>query len=204
MGRRIRPPAPPHPFGGVPANHSGTGNKPIRRVVVHSAVTPCEPGRARQLAEWNAEGSTGGSWHYSTDPVDTFQCSWDSFVCWHAPPNDGSLGVEMADTPGPRPAAKPRSRLWWNLRKVWRWRSRNHRAMLRRTAHLVAHLCLAYDLPLEFLTVAKLRAGRRGWTVHANVSKAFHQSEHWDPGWWPRRRFARLVKRAARDLQERK
>lgn len=184
-------PAPPTPHGGVPAHHSGTGNKPITRVVIHSAVMPCEPGRARQLAEWNARGTTGGSWHYAVDPTATVQCSWDSYVCWHAPPNSGSLGIEMADYPGQRPTGA--RAVIHRLRKAWRWTSPNHRKMLERTAILTAALLRGYDLPPVYLTVRDLRAGRKGFTTHKNVSRAFGQSTHWDPGWWPRRRFTRRV-----------
>lgn len=194
MRHRPKPPAPPAPFGGVPARHSGETNHPPSRVVIHSAVVPCERGRARQLAEWNAKGSTGGSWHYATDPGATLQCSWDRFVCHHAPPNGHSLGIEMADIPGRPPTAKRGTRLWWNLRKVWRWRDAAHRATLQRTADLTGDLLLAYGLPAVWVTPAGLRKGRRGVTSHNNVSRAFGQSSHWDPGWWPRRRFMRLVR----------
>lgn len=186
-------PSPPTPYGGVPALHSGTGNKPITRVVIHSAVMPCEPGRARQLAEWNKRGATGGSWHYATDPEATVQCSWDSYVCWHAPPNGGSLGIEMADYPGQRPTGRTRAALH-ALRKAWRWARPGHRKMLERTAILTAGLLKGYGLPPRYLTVADLKAGREGFTTHRNVSRAFRQSTHWDPGWWPRRHFTRRVR----------
>lgn len=191
-------PSPPLIGDGVPNRHSGTGNKPIHRVVIHSAVMPCEPGRARQLGAMN-QTSTTGSWHYATDPEDTFQCSFDSYVCWHAPPNPHSLGIEMADWPGPWPSGKRTARWWFNLRRRWRWRGANHRAMLARTADLTADLCLGYAIPPKWLTVRRLRRGERGITVHANVSAAFGQSSHWDPGAWPRRRFMRMVRRRMKD-----
>lgn len=198
---RIPPPSPPV-IGGHPAKHSGRGNKPINRIVIHSAVMPCEAGRALQLGAWNRDGVGGGSWHYATDPDNTIQCSYDSYVCWHAPPNDNSLGIEMADNPGPVPGDKPGSARRKALRRSWRWVRRPQRRMLRRTARLAAHAALAYDVPLRFLSPAELRAGRRGITTHANVSRAWGQSTHWDPGWWPRRRFMRHVRRHARHLKE--
>jgi hypothetical protein len=187
------PHANPPAIGGTPRLHSGESNKPITRVVVHSAVIPCEPGRARQLAEMNRAGSTGGSWHYATDPEHTYQCSWDKYVCWHAPPNDGSLGIEMADWPAVPPTLRS---AWERAKKSWRWRRENHKKMLRRTARLVAELCVDYDLPPRYVPAKVLRVNRdaRGWTTHRQVSLAFGQSSHWDPGFWPRRRFARLVR----------
>jgi hypothetical protein len=80
------------------------------------------------------------------------------------------------------------------MRRVWRWRRDNQLAMLRRTARLTAQLCAAYDVPPRFRNASDLRAGRRGVTTHAQVSKAFRQSTHWDPGWWPRYRFMRWVR----------
>lgn len=181
----MKPPSPPV-VGGHPANHSGRGNHPVTRVVIHSAVMPCEPGRARQLGAMNKAGSTGGSWHYATDPDETIQCSYDSYVCWHAPPNSHSIGIEMADWPSKVPG---------------RWLRSNQRKMLRRTARLTAHLCLAYDLPLVWRSASDLKMGRKGITSHVEVSKAFGQSTHWDPGSWPRRRFMRLVRRYAKELR---
>jgi hypothetical protein len=178
------PPSPPV-AGGHPARHSGATNHPIERVVIHSAVMACKPGAARLLARWNAEGTTGGSWHYATDPDETLQCSYDRYVCHHAPPNDGSIGIEMADDPSLGAA---------------RWLLPRQRRMLRRTAQLTAELCLAYDLPLALITPAGLAAGRRGIATHAAVSKAWGQSSHWDPGHWPAARFMRLVRKHAAQL----
>jgi hypothetical protein len=210
---RIKPPSPPV-IDGTPAKHSGTGNHPVTRVVIHSAVMPCEPGRAHQLGQMNSAGSGGGSWHYATDPAETFQCSFDSYVCWHAPPNSNSIGIEMADMPGPAPSDELRptgARLltakavaaWKSGRRSWRWAKKDQRAMLRRTAKLTAHLCLAYDLPLRFRGPRALRNGKRGITTHANVSAAWGESTHWDPGWWPRAWFMVLVRRHAKRLQAR-
>lgn len=198
---RPKPPSPPV-VGGHPANHSGTGNHPYTRVVIHSAVTPCRRGMARRLGAWNAEGSTGGSWHYATDPGEVIQCSYDSYVCWHAPPNLHSLGIEMADTPGPVPGDKRGTAAWKAARRSWRWVRADQRAMLRLTAHLTARALLAEGLPVLFVSARGLRKGRRGVTTHANVSRAFGQSSHWDPGFWPRRWFMRMVRAEARRIRE--
>lgn len=184
------PPTPPV-VGGTPAHHSGETNHPPRLVVIHSAVTPCRPGMARQLGKWNAAGTTGGSWHYATDPAETIQCSYDRFVCWAAPPNGHTLHIEMADHPVPVPPLAQRLR----ARKTWRWNDPEQAKMLERTAQLTAQLCLAYGLPPRYVGAAGQRAGRLGWTTHAARTAAFGQSTHWDPGHWPRRKFARLVRK---------
>jgi hypothetical protein len=73
--------------------------------------------------------------------------------------------------------------------------------MLRITAELTAQLCLAYDVPIVFRTAKELKAGLRGITTHNEVSRAFGQSDHWDPGAWPRAQFMRLVRKHAAELR---
>jgi hypothetical protein len=200
MRKRIAAPSPL--YIGPPRNYGPQTNKPIHRVVIHSTVSPCEPGGARAIARYFQTTTRDASAHYITDPGETIQGLFDSWVGYAAPPNEHSLHVEMCDIPGPVPNDKPGSARWKALRRVWRWVRPNQRAMLRRTASLTARACLAYDVPIKWLTAADLRAGRRGITSHANVSKAWGQTTHWDPGWWPRVRFMRLTRRYARELRE--
>lgn len=196
----INPPAPPV-VGGIPHGHSGEDNHPIELVVIHSAVMQCRRGAARLLGQWNRAGTTAGSWHYAVDPFETIQCSYDRFVCWADGVNDHHLAIEMADWPAPVPTVTGAA--LDKLRKSWRWRSSNHRLMLDRTARLTAELLVAYDLPVVYRGAAALKAGRdRGWTTHAQVTRAYRKSVHWDPGFWPRRRFARLVTKYATELKE--
>jgi hypothetical protein len=195
----IKPPSPD--YYGPPARQSGNGNKPIHRVVIHSTVSPCEPGGARNIAAYFRSNTAGGSAHYVVDPTETVQAAYDSVVCWHAPPNSNSIGIEMCDIPGPVPNGPP-ARLQ-QLRRSWRWVKPNQQAMLRRTARLTARLCLAYDVPVRYVGPRALRAGKHGITTHAAVSQAWHQSTHWDPGFWPRAEFMLLVRAHARRLRAR-
>lgn len=176
---RFQAPAPKY-IG--PAAHTSRGaNKPVRRIVLHSTVSPCRSGQARKTAEYFRSENSGGSAHYAVDPYETIQCVLDSVIAWHAPPNPGSLGVEMCEYPHPT-----------NLK---RWNDAEHRLMFRRAARLVAELCLAYDVPPYYAGAVSLKLGRRGVTTHAQVSKAWRQSTHWDPGAWPRVKFMREVRR---------
>lgn len=193
--------APSPPYLGPAAHTSKGNNKPIERIVIHSTVSPCVPGGARKIAAYFRSPNAGGSAHYVVDPSEAVQVVYDGVIAWHAPPNAHSLGIEMCDTPGPVLNDKPGTARFKALRRAWRWAQPNQRRMLRRTAALTAQLALAYDVPLRFLTSAQLRAGAHGITTHNNVSQAFHQSTHWDPGFWPRRRFMRLVRREAERLR---
>ena len=174
-------PWPPVDGSGYPSPNSGRSNKPIQLVVLHSAVMRCQPGMARVLARLNRDVTHRGSWHYAVDPSETIQCSYDSWVCWHAPPNSGTLGIEMADLPERGRAG------------LARWDQLPHRQMLHRAAFLTATLCIAYRLPVRFVGPIRQRLGVRGITTHRARSIAYRQSSHWDLGAWPRRRFLRLV-----------
>jgi len=187
-------PPPDPPWEGPAAHDSGPGNIPATRVVIHSTVSPCEPGGRHDIARYFRSEVAKGSAHYVTDPVGACQVVHDHVIAWHAPPNAHSFGIEMCDTPGPVPGDRPGSALFKAAKRAWRWRRPNQQALLHVTAQLTAELCGAYDIPTTFLSPRMLRAGRHGITTHANVSKAFGQSTHWDPGFWPRRRFMRLTR----------
>lgn len=178
-----QPPSPP--YIGPPSKHSGNGNKPINRIVLHGTVSPTERGGARKIAGYFKSAKAQGSAHYVVDPYETIQAAYDSVVTWHAPPNRGSLGVELCDWVGVNGSSTPLP--------LSRWKRPEHAAMLRRAAHLVAELCLAYDVPVRMLSPSQLRAGERGICEHSDVSQAWGQSSHWDLGNFPRVEFLRLV-----------
>lgn len=179
------PPAPP--FVG-PARFQGPpSNKPIKRIVLHGTVSPCVPGGARATAKYFRDTVTRpSSAHYIVDPDEVVQLVYDSIVAFHAPPNTGSLGIEMCDpvaaagTNAPAPMA--------------RWDEPNHHQMLTLAAALVAELCLAYDVPVRMVGPVGLRLGRGGICEHSDVSVAFGQTDHWDLGNFPRKRFLKMVR----------
>jgi N-acetyl-anhydromuramyl-L-alanine amidase AmpD len=53
---------------------------------------------------------------------------------------------------------------------------------LRLAARYVAKCCRKWNIPARKLTVAQLRAGEKGICGHDDVSKAWHQTDHTDPG----------------------
>lgn len=200
---RFKPPAPV--YLGPPSKSSPGSNKPIRRIVIHSTVSKCERGGARRIAAYFRSAAAGGSAQYVIDPGEVVQSAYDSVVCWHAPPNPNTLGLEMCDIPGPVPGDGKVAALLKAGRRTWRWRRPEQREMLKRTAVLTAELCLAYDVPVQFLgpnRLRKLGRGAKGITTHVNTSKAFGQSTHWDPGFWPKRTFMKMVRAEVRRLKE--
>lgn len=163
--------------------HEGGPNGTITRVVIHATVSPCEPGDARNVAAYFQSPNSGGLAHYVVDPTEVVGCAPLDRWVWHAPPNPGSIGVELCD---PQTGADSR------------WADDNHVAMLNRAASLVAGLCVHYSLPIVHLSAADLLVGKHGITGHAEVSGAWHQSDHTDPGsGFPWSAFIALVKKAA-------
>lgn len=183
----IRPPSPI--YLGPAAHDSGPGNKPIRRIVIHCTVSPCVEGQARRTAAWFRDPDSRGSAHYVVDPGEVVQVVFDSVIAWHAPPNPHSIGVELCDA-----LVSPE----WDRAHRDRWQDANHVRMLRRASRLTARLALAYGVPIRRLTVDDLKAGREGICGHVDVSRAFGQSSHWDPGaMFPWRDFMQRVERRA-------
>jgi N-acetyl-anhydromuramyl-L-alanine amidase AmpD len=183
---KFKAPAPPY-LG--PAAHTSSGaNKPISRIVMHSTVSPCKPGGAQAIARYFRSKAAGGSAHYVVDPTGAVQVVYDDTIAWHAPPNPHSIGVELCDMPGSDEAHKA---------SVKRWNDKNHSAMLDHAAELVAGLCLAYDVPIRKIGPGQLKAGQHGICGHVDVSTAWHQSTHWDPGHFPWADFIAAVQAKA-------
>lgn len=176
----MRYPPPEPPYVGPASNHGGPVNKPIDRIVIHETQSPCAPGAARGVARYFRETTRDASAHYVVDPGEVVQVVYDSVVAYHAPPNAHSIGVELCG---------------YSTQDKRRWATPERVAMRRRAERLVAELCLAYGIPPWFRTAKQLRAGKRGVTTHAQVSAAWGQTSHWDPGAWPRLVFMRGVRR---------
>ena len=168
---------------GSPAHMSGSNGK-ITRIVMHGTVSSCARGGARNVARYFQSSTSGGLAHFVVDPGEVIQCCKEDTACWHAPPNKGSIGVELCD---------------WQSGSSARWLDSDHTAMLQHAAGLVADLCKRYSIPVRKISAADLTAGRSGICGHADVSQAFRQSDHTDPGAgfpWPK--FISMVQAATR------
>ena len=176
-------------FPFIPAYHYSVGsNLPINRIVIHGTVSATRPGGARATASYFQNPASGGSAQYIVDPVETIQSAFDDTICWHAPPNQGSIGVEFCDW------------VYWqqggqtvaDLDPFWagkteadfnrRWSLPRWDAMLRRGAQLVSNLASQHSVPVARLSVADLLVGHHGICGHVDVSQAWHQTDHTDPG----------------------
>lgn len=182
----VSPPAPPY-LGPAKFHGGPQALKPLKRIVIHCTVSPCVAGGARAVAGYfKTTVTTPSSAHYVVDPAEAVQVVYDHQIAYHAPPNTDTIGVELCDPQTGNPS---------------RWGDTNHHAMLTRAAHLVAQLALAYDVPIRKVGSLQLRLGIRGICGHIDVTNAWHQTTHTDPGvGFPWDAFMAMVKQEAKSL----
>lgn len=180
----------PVPFVESP-NVTRTDGRPIDVVVIHTMEIAEHGGAADACARWFASPASKVSAHYCVDASRVIQCVREQDIAWHARGgNTVSIGIELAGYAGQGPRG-------WDDAYSW--------AVLERGAALTADLCARYGIEVRRLRAPDLVAGRRGITGHADVSRAYGKSDHWDPGpAFPWARFLRLVRTSAgRDVVER-
>lgn len=153
----------------------------IKLVVIHST----EGGTADSIARYFYTPGAGGSTHLVVDDYECERCLANSTVPWGATgANRNGFHIEMCG--------------------FARWTLTNwlqHRNTIKRCAYKTAFHCDKFGIPLVWLSAADLKAGKSGITSHAEVSKAFPGSGHWDPGpGFPRRYFMSLVRKYAKEL----
>lgn len=182
--------APSPEYHGPPKNHGGSGNKPIKRVTMHctAGAEPGVKGAARAIARYFHITDRYASAHYAADSLESVQCAWDAIICYHAPPNKGSIGYELCCSLANEGKGH--------------WENAAHQAMLRIAAKDVAQLCLHFDLPIRKVGAIGLRLGRKGICGHNDVRDAWRQTDHWDPGpHFPWKQFIGMVKAEARKIK---
>jgi N-acetyl-anhydromuramyl-L-alanine amidase AmpD len=171
-------------FPFIQARHlTPTNGRSIDLLVIHAMEAIEKPGTAEAVARWFAgPDAPQASAHYCLDNLETFQCVRDQDVAWHAPgANHNGLGFEHAG---------------YSKQSAAEWDDPYSRALLWRSARLLADKCAEYDIPPVWLSPADLLAGKRGITSHWNVSLAFRRSDHTDPGpGFPAQRYVTWVRR---------
>ncbi len=156
-------------------------SKEIRYVVLHTAEIGETLTAAEALMRWCAgPNAPRASWHFAVDADSVTQSVKEEYIAWHAPgANRTGIGIETCGR-----AAQTAEQ----------WHDDYSSAVLQRTARLVAYLCRRWNLPVQFVDAAGLKYPTRGITTHAEVTKAFKQSTHTDPGkGFPMEEFLRMV-----------
>lgn len=164
----------------VEATHwsRGVGAVPKDLIVIHSMEYPetsvgsewCGAffaGRCRD-GKGNLIPAPEASANYAVDD-DTVVCMVPpERIAWHAPgANQRGIGIEHSGY-----ARQTRAQ----------WLDDYSLRMLMLSAELTAHLCARFKIPVQFVMAEHLTRGGKGITTHAEVSKAYRKSTHWDPG----------------------
>jgi N-acetyl-anhydromuramyl-L-alanine amidase AmpD len=144
-----------------------TNGRRIDYIVIHDMEAAEKGDTAENVARFFATTPVKASAHYNVDNNSIVQSVREQDIAYHAPPNLHSIGIEHAGF-----ARQTRDQ----------WLDAYGKAMLALSAQLMAELLTKYDLPAQFLSAEDLKAGKRGITTHRNVSKAFGQTSHTDPG----------------------
>ncbi len=143
------------------------------RVVIHSTAPgvgyprASAAGTAPGTARYFASSAAGGSAHYIVDIAGEQHCVPDDTIAYHAPPNERSLGIEICSE-----AFYTRDQ--WLSPQVW--------PAVVRAASRTAELCIRFRIPQVRLGPAQLRTGARGICGHVDITNAFGQTSHTDPG----------------------
>lgn len=184
-------PAPEPPF--TRARWHGDPQDPTGGIIrLHSTVSPCAAGEAKNVAHFFATEDNKTSAHYCVDSSPVYarsvvQCVGDHYTSWDCGWNPPGISVEMCEYPSTN---------------IARWDDAAHRQLERNAVRLVAELCLAYRIRPYFVGRFQLRLGIKGVTTHAEVSKAFpNLTDHTDPGAWRRWRFMHAVRREIRAIK---
>lgn len=146
----------------------------IRRIVLHDMEAPEKGDTAEKIATYFAtldavkEGKKPSA-HFCADSDSVVQCVRLEDVANAAPgANSDGVHVEMAG---------------YGAQSRGDWLDEYSRAVIDNTAQLVAWLCLHLDIPpVRLQTAELLDPSKKGIVSHAQVSAAFHKSDHTDPG----------------------
>lgn len=153
----------------------------IRVIVVHTGETGEGSTAAEGMGSWFADQRARASAHKGADPDSICTYVRDADTAWAAPgANADGLQLELAGRAG---------------QTSGEWDDAASRAILANGATVVREWCTQHAIPARWLTDAQLRDGvTRGLATHAQVSRVFKLSNHWDPGTnFPAARFLALV-----------
>lgn len=153
-----------------PTNYSPHRRLTTRAIVLH-CTDGCEGTNAAEDCAHMFAGKLANqrSCHYAVDADSIVRSVPDLQVAWHCAHagNAIGVGVEICGR-----ASQTRAQ----------WLDETSYRTLCLAARLVADLCTAFALPPRFVDAAGLRVGEPGITTHAEVSKAWQQTHHTDPG----------------------
>ena len=159
-----------------------SGTRPlssIRFIAFHTYECP-RGDDVEGRAAWQEQSKTG-SYTLLIGTQRTLRANDDNYIPWAARATGNRYGIHYSFLGYARES-----------RDVWL----AHMHQLELAARAAAHDCKEYELPLKWLTPAELRAGHKGLCTHADISAAWHESDHTDPGaGFPKDVMLQLIRR---------
>ncbi|MFR9919940.1 N-acetylmuramoyl-L-alanine amidase [Corynebacterium striatum] len=147
-------------------NDDGIATSPRRLLAVHTFEG--QDLDARAMANYQLNPSAGGSYHLVIDRAGvTARENDDEFIPWAAMPTGNRAGFHFS--------LAGRAAM---TRDEWLARPKQ----LAKLAEILAAYSREYGIPLVRLTAAEVRAGKSGVCGHAEISDAWRESDHTDPG----------------------
>lgn len=156
------------------------GRSDIDVIVIHTMEFPEVPDAAERVARYFQTTDREVSAHYNVDNNSVIQCVREDDVAYAAPGNNWN-GIQIEQSGFARQTSAD-------------WNDAYSKALLERTARLIAEISKRYAIPIVPLDASDLRADRRGVTTHVAVSRAWGRSDHTDPG--PNYPFGKVLARA--------
>lgn len=162
---------PVEPAVTMPAPHHG-GPQVAHRLVMHTTEGgngfpgSSAAGQAYDTARF-FDTTSPYSAHWTVDLTTVEHVVSEGTVAYHAPPNANSIGIEMC-------AKAAYTYAQWKSPQVW--------PMVLRAARLAADVCLRHNIPAVKIGPMQLVAGQSGISGHVDVSNAWHETTHTDPG----------------------
>lgn len=166
------------------ANYTKASRGEVRWIVIHTMEAAEASTTARAVARWFG-GLSGtaprASAHYCIDDSHAIRCVESYDVAWHAPgANRYGIGIEHAG---------------YARQTAEQWADPYSDRMLRISAKVAADECQRWGIPVRYVDRAGLLAGERGISTHNEVTWAFRQSTHTDPGkFFPMEHYLDLVR----------
>lgn len=153
----------------------------IKYVVIHTAETPETDSAAEGVANYFKNIDRVASAHITVDNNSAVRSVADKDTAWAAPPcNSNGLHLELAGR---------------SSQSAANWSDVYSTQLLKNAAVIAAQWCMANNIYIRKLTTAQLKEGKiTGIVGHADVTNAFHQSDHTDPGrFFPWKQFIDLT-----------
>jgi N-acetyl-anhydromuramyl-L-alanine amidase AmpD len=173
-----------------PRSWTNANRTSVQLIVIHTTEGSSDSQSAEDGAAYDARRIDGTSAHYFVDNTSTVQCVRTADQAHTARGEGNRRGIHY------ELCGRARYSEEW-------WADDYAEAMLRRAAAQAARDSRKWDIPVRHLTVAQVKAGARGFCSHHDISRAFQQSDHTDPGpSFPWTRFLNMVRAELNPPQE--